>query len=197
MKEFFHVDRVTGRLSPRQEISLLYSQNELNELNVSTNRAFVFKSMFTEGVSQHGWEYLLKDERPIPSEDTLGMIEIMAEYVRRSHYPQFISRFQSFFAFNSVAEAERFISLFPSTDENGAKRYRGDIWLVQCRSAAFIGDMTFLGLGDCWLDAITKMHLYWQGQMGDNGLIEVLLKPPIMVVEKVKTVLDRSQVPGH
>ncbi len=65
-------------------------------------------------------------------------------------------------------------------------RYQGDIWLVQCDNVAFEGDMKFLDLGDCWIDAITKLHLYWAGEIGEDPLKELLLKPPVTIVKKVK-----------
>jgi len=115
------------------------------------------------------------------------MIEVLAEYIRRSNYPERISRFQSFFACKTIQDAERFVSLYPITTPEGETRHQGDIWLVQCDTVAFEGDMTFLGLGDCWIDAITKLNLYWAGENGPNPLWEVLLRPPVTVVKKVKT----------
>jgi hypothetical protein len=119
------------------------------------------------------------------------MIEILAEFIRRSDYPERISRFQSFFACKTLEDAERFISLYPITTPEGEKKYQGDIWLVQCDRVAFEGDMTYLGLGECWLDAITRLKLYWAGEKGlaQPSLTEVLLKPPVTVVKKLKTLL--------
>lgn len=184
MPEFYHVDRVRGRLKPGQVIGLMHDKSAITD---KTNRAASYLSMFPDGVTYHGWEYLLNVERISPHEDVTGMIEVLAEFIRRSYYPERVCRFQSFFACKTIQDAERFISLYPITTPEGKTRHQGDIWLVQCDAAAFEGDMTFLGLGDCWIDAITKLNLYWAGETGPNPLWEVLLKPPVIVVKKVKT----------
>jgi hypothetical protein len=188
MPEFYHVDRVTGRLKSGQVIEFLYAKSEIKD---RTNRADIYTSMFPNGVTYHGWEYLLNDKRVQPHQDKLGMIEILAEFIRRSDYPERISRFQSFFACKTLEDAKRFISLYPITTPEGETKCQGDIWLVQCDRVAFEGDMTYLGLGDCWLDAITRLKLYWAGERGQDQapLLEVLLKPPVTVVKKIKTLL--------
>lgn len=183
MPEFFHVDRIRGRLNEGQVISFIFDQSSITDSN---NRAANFISMFPEGVTCHGWEYLLKDRRISPDKDKNGMIEMLAEYIRRSHYPDRLSRFQSFFACRTIQDAERFISLSPITTPEGQVRHQGDIWVVQCENVALEADMKFLGLGDSWIDAITKLHLYWAGEIGEDPLKELLLKPPITVVKKVK-----------
>ena len=184
MPKFYHVDRVRGRLNAGQVIELMYDKSVITD---KTNRAAHYISMFPNGVTYHGWEYLLNDRRLAPHEDILGMIEILAEYIRRDYYPEHISRFQSFFAFKTVQDAKRFISLYPITTPEGETKRQGDIWLVECDTLAFEGDMMYLGLGDCWIDAITKLHLYWTGQSGQESLREVLLKPPVIIVKKVKS----------
>lgn len=183
MPDFYHVDRVTGRLKPGQIIKCIFAKSDIKD---RTNRAEIYTAMFPNGVTYHGWNYLLNDKREGPDQDLLGMIEVLAEFIRRSYYPEKISRFQSFFACKTIRDAERFISLYPVKTPEG-DIYRGDIWLVRCDKVSFEGDMTFLGLGDCWLDAIINLHLYWTGKIGENPLIEVLLKPPITIVEKVKS----------
>lgn len=183
MPEFYHVDRVRGRFNVGQIVTLVYDKSAITD---RTNRAANFVSMFPDGVTYHGWEYLLNDRRSSPHQDTIGIIEMLAEYIRRSHYPERLSRFQSFFACKTIQDAERFISLYPITMPGGQTKHQGDIWLVQCDTVAFQGDMTYLGLGDCWIDAITKLHLYWSGESGQDPLWEVLLKPPVTMIKKVK-----------
>lgn len=187
MLEFYHVDRVAGRLSSGQVIELIHGKSTITD---KTNRANVYTSMFPDGITYHGFEYILNEKRVHPEQDLLGMIEMLAEFIRRSYYPERISRFQSFFACKSIKDAERFISLFPISTPDGRTKYQGDIWLVQCGGVAFEGDMTYLGLGNCWIDAITRLHLYWSGEIGENPLLEVLLKPPITIVKNVKSIRE-------
>ena len=184
MPEFYHVDRVGGRLKPGQVIGLM---NDKSTIAHKTNRAATYRRMFPDGVTLHGCEYLLNEDRISPVDDVSGMIEVLAEFIRRNHYPERISRFQSFFAYKTIQDAESFISLYPITTPEGETRPQGDIWLVQCDTVPFEADMTHLGLGDCWIDAIIKLNLYWAGENGPDPLREVLLKPPVTVVKKVKT----------
>jgi hypothetical protein len=59
MPEFYHVDRVTGRLKPGQVIKRIYTKSEIED---RTNRADIYTSMFPNGVTYHGWE-IRKDFR--------------------------------------------------------------------------------------------------------------------------------------
>ena len=185
MLEFYHVDRAKGRLKEGQTINLTWDKSTISYRN---NRADTYVSMFPDGVTQHGFDYLLNDKRPSPISDSNGMIEMLAEYIRRSYYPKRPSRFQSFFAWKTIQDAESFINRYPIMAPEGELR-QGDIWLVQCATVAFEGDMTCLKLGDSWMDAITCLHLYWVGDGGQvqTPLWEVLLKPPVTIVKKIKT----------
>ncbi len=63
MPEFYHVDRVRGRLNEGQVINLKFDKSEITD---TTNRAINFVSMFPAGVTYHGWEYLLNEQENIP-----------------------------------------------------------------------------------------------------------------------------------
>jgi len=54
MPEFYHVDRVRGRLKAGQVIGLMYDKSATTD---KTNRAASYLSMFSDGVTYHGWEY--------------------------------------------------------------------------------------------------------------------------------------------
>ena len=175
MPYFYHVDRVGGRLKAGQIIDLIHDKSSLSH---SSNRSTVFASMFPNGVSYHGWNFLLNPDRTLPKDDLSGQIELLAEFFRRTYFRERPSRFQSFFAFKTIQDAKRFISHYPiETQEEGIHHY--DIWSVKCESVEFQGDMNFLKLGNCWLDAIINMQFYWSGEMEESPLVEVLLKPPI------------------
>lgn len=182
MGRYFHVDRVRGRLKADQVIQLVYPKMGVDGCS---DKANLYTCMFPAGVSLHGWQYLLCKDRPRPSEDRMGLIEVLAEEIRRLDYGGRVSRFQSFFAFHTVEEAERFIRMYPVTLADGREACQGDIWEVEGDDVRFESDMRRLSLGDCWLDALVNLHAYWQGRFTSDALCEVLLRPPVRIVRKV------------
>jgi hypothetical protein len=181
MTRCYHVDRVMNRLKAGQVINLIHDKSTITH---TTDRARCYVNMFPDGVTYHGWNYLLNTDRPAPHQDLLGMIEVLAEQIRRADHPHRISRFQAVFGFRTIQDAERFISLYPVTLPNGVQRKQGDIWEVE-GEVEFESDMQRLSLGNCWLDALININAYWQGVHSSSPLREVLLKPPVRVIRRV------------
>lgn len=181
---FYHADRIRGRLSVGQDLGLLPD----TIFTDTTDRALIYRAMFPEGVTTHGQNFLLRDDRGSPATDTLGMIEFLAEEIRRASYPQRPSRFQSVFACKTIDEAEFFIKTYPSYSAPGVAQYQGDIWEVE-GELLFEADMQLLKLGDVWLDALVFLHAYWLGQRSGDPFVELFLRPPVKVIRKVKTLV--------
>jgi hypothetical protein len=103
---------------------------------------------------------------------------MLAEYVRRAHYPRRPSRFQSWFGAESIADATSFRSEFAG----GA----GSIWRVRPRDM-FRADMRLLTLVDSNLVRSWRVHQYWETLASERPFWEVLLVPPIQIVELVES----------
>jgi hypothetical protein len=185
MASYYHVDRVGTRLKQGQILSLNYTGVGTR---YQTNRAAFFSCLFPEGLSYHGWNYLLNDNRPKPDADLLGLIEMMAELTRRSFYPERPSRLQSVFCWRTIEDARRFVNEFPVTTSDGTASHRGMIWRVRSEGQAFVADIRCLALGTCWIESLLYLNRYWQQQASESPLWEVLVRPPVLVETMVEAV---------
>jgi hypothetical protein len=181
MLHFYHVDR-SKTLRAGEVVNL----EKIPITDETDHTTHFISSMFPDGITRHGWNYLINRNRPTPKKDLNGIIEILAEQIRRSHYPHRLSRFQAFFVCKTIQEAENFINSYPITLPDQTEGCQGNIWEVASENVEFESDYRWLSLGNCWLDALSNLHNYWQGIRSSSPLWEVLLKPPIRVVKKVK-----------
>lgn len=180
---YFHVSR-NNTLRAGQVIKLGHDKAALQSFH--TDRAAFLAERFPDGVTQHGWEYLLNDQRSAPNKDEQGLLEIVAELIRREKYPYRPSRFQSFFAWRSLSDALRFAQDFALRSVAGSPM-QGTLWQVEAEEALFESDMNLLRFGTCWLDIMIFMDRYWRQEYLPNPLIEVLLSPPITIVKQIQT----------
>ena len=143
-----------------------------------------FDMLFPEGVTYHGNEYFVKPERRIIGENRqfeprFGLnatIELIFEYVRRSHFPDRPSRFQSFFAFDSEGDTNRFIR------EKTKLADPAYVWEVECEHEPFRADMNLLDIGGSVICVSYFAHKYWSGESGsDRPLWEFLLPRSVFV----------------
>ena len=143
-------------------------------------------SLFPRGVTEHGNGYFLNGKQSATA--VSANIELLFEYVRRSHYPDAPSRFESVFACETVADAQHFRSA-PGWGNPGAP-----IWEVEATTTGFRADMTCLALQGSILIASCVAHRYWNQQ--DNDFVslggpatppfwELLLAPPVRVLGRV------------
>ena len=171
MANFYTVDR-TSRLEENQIINLIrYNDVEPPELQSHVDE------MFSHGVTFHGEHYFLKNS----SQAKLASpnIEILFEYVRRSQYPypHRPSRFQSFFACESVDVAKIFRERYGSSDAS--------IWEVEAQDS-FRADMNLLIIGNKSILVYSYFaHLYWRGETKSDPLWENLLVPPVKIVRRI------------
>jgi hypothetical protein len=104
---YYHVDR-KGALREGQEISLF----NLNTKNMFTN------DYFSNRVSHAGMVYL----SDVGISDIKALFhrfrELEFEYVRRLHYPEKPSRFQSFFCTETLQEAKQWVGFFRDSSDN-------------------------------------------------------------------------------
>lgn len=183
MAVFYHVDRTGARLQAGQVLELQHGPGSQMQA-YPTDTARHYSQVFPAGVSQHGFEYALNNQRGSPTSDTSGTIELLCELVRRSAFPTKLSRFQSVFACQTVADAQRFAEQSLLKDENGMP-LQATVWEVTTPTPpGHRGDMRLLSLGSNWLVAWTLMHRYWQGESSDEPLWELLLSPPVSVLRR-------------
>lgn len=179
-KSYFHVDRLC-RLSSGQIIT---SSKEATDHQ--TPRAQMMQDLFPNGVSRHGVEYFIESGHAQPNADTNGMIEMIAELMRRLKYPQRPSRFQSLFAWQTLEDAHRFAgpSKLPRPD-NANPAFA--VWEVDTMGPGetFASDMKLLSLGACWLDAFIHIDAYWHQDYSSDPFVEVLLPLPVRVIRQV------------
>lgn len=136
-------------------------------------------SLFPDGLSVHGERYLLNNN----SRGTIAspMIELLFENVRRAHFPDSPSRFQSVFACCSVEEASQFRAAYGNRE--------APIWEIYSDSQYCKGNMRLLDSNQTTLVCSYLAHEYWSGNQGPvelAGLTEVVLKLPVSVGSKVK-----------
>ena len=123
--------------------------------------------MFPDGLSVWGHR-LLRDQL---YNQTVQDRELDCEYIRNNHFPDRPSRFQSFFACESVKSAEELMAKY--------QHVAGNIWEVEYDREPFRGDMNLLGL--------KEYKKYWRGEPGDDVFWEFLLVPPVKMIGRVET----------
>ena len=177
--KLYHIDRA-GTLEEGQTIYLLdYCLLEQEIDPLLKEMVLHIKRMFPDGITNHGHYYIfdhLSDNDKIVS--TLD--EIIFEVVRKSKYPDKLSRFQSFFAFNKDGLA----SPKPSGwIEDGANVY--EVTADRCERR----DMS-LTHGNSSISISYYANRYWTNQISENPLFEYLLKPPVRILRKISSVDD-------
>ncbi|MCH8048074.1 MAG: DUF2441 domain-containing protein [Planctomycetes bacterium] len=131
--------------------------------------------IFSEGVSRHGDEHFLKNTSR--ASVASPAIELLFEYVRRAHFPDRPSRFQSWFGTSDIQSALEFRT-----------QYRGAsdaLWVISAEHS-FRANMRLLTSDRSTLMYSHFAHLYWSGEQGPiSALWENLLVPPVHVVRRV------------
>jgi hypothetical protein len=170
MNNYYTVDRL-GRLQENQVIELI----RYNDINPPELQSHV-NDMFPAGVSHHGERYFLRNE----SQARLASpnIELLFEYVRRAQYPNRPSRFQSFFAFETIEQAVTFRERYGIANSI--------VWEVESEEN-FRADMNLLTIRDNSILVYSYFaHLYWRGETRESPFWEYLLVPPIKALRRIE-----------
>lgn len=165
----YTVDR-TNKLAENMQIALTrYNDVSPQELQVHVDE------LFPEGFSVHGERYFLKNSSNSTSINP--NIELIFEIVRQAHYEDKPSRFQSFFATETVEDAKKFSSKFGTDNDL--------VFEIACEGY-FKADMSLLTLNNTILVESYLAHLYWKGKTcSGNPLWECLVKPPLIIKKKL------------
>jgi hypothetical protein len=142
-------------------------------------------ALLPSGLGQHGLTYV-GTLRGKLSEDTSGMIEMVAEFVRQSHFPHRPSRLASCFAWRTLKEARKFAVDYPLSVNEDEPLPSPEIWVVQSTERGFEADMTWLNLGQMWGHTLVHLHNYWSGKLSDEPCIEVVLPLPVKVLKRIR-----------
>lgn len=163
---FYHVDRALA-LEPETKL----------EADFSPPPDQLFGPEFDDGITKHGNHHM--HENGFPE----NPIEVILELVRRRKYPGKRSRFQSVFAFEELDRAKRFVEEYRY--EKAAVE-KAQIWEVEADQVTHRGDMA--QFDQPFANLATGAELarkYWDGAESETPLWEVLLEPPVTVVDRV------------
>ncbi len=189
MIEYFTVDR-SQRLTPGIVLD--------KDANYDGRKFWPIEGVFTKadlsqlveelypgGLTEHGKRYLLDEclvirtpNGPAPAVPNVPMMELLFELVRRLEFPYHISRFEAIFGWETIDEAETFRESFGERDSV--------ICSVRCEDSAKL-DMSLLYLGGSTIGSLLYARKYWRGESGNAPKWEILMRPPVEVVEVIAT----------
>lgn len=137
---------------------------------------------YPHGITKHGQTYLFsryplhKNENGAEFVVYTPMIETTFEMVRQGYYSSEPSRFTSVFGVGTIDEAHTLIS----TRFGG----KGTIFRVSC-DRFWKKDMNLvIGSGN-FAGNMILARKYWEGKSSSNPFWEILMAPPVKVIEKV------------
>jgi len=196
---FYHMDRL-GKREPGDVLGVDWSWQLANspEKTVAPQEEAVLRELYPEGLSRHGVRYAstiigLDQNAPSPGQsqplvaflDTIdsetdgifsaptnALYEWFTELVRLAEFPEKRSRFQSFFAWEHRDQ----INDLPRGDypdqhivKVQCEEYtRRDMSLVKCKSFS---------------QGVMNARTYWEGGAGDDPTWEIVMEPPVEVIE--------------
>ncbi|HII4062765.1 TPA: DUF2441 domain-containing protein [Yersinia enterocolitica] len=151
--------------------------------------------MYPDGLSKHGHNYLynpgpLMDEKNGDGQALL--IGLVFELVRRSHFPEKPSRYQSLFACQHISEVKEFREQLADEREEDEIR-NAPIYEVFTDEAVHCGDMRLLS-DDCpVLELYRRAYLYWSGEPApvregkeeEKPFWELLIPLPVLIGRQI------------
>lgn len=182
MPEFYTVDR-NGSCTPGAIIEILppryaFAHHYVQNIETHDEIEQTARELFPNGLSPHGQRYLFERHNYIQNAIPVNpVIELLSELVRRAEFPDRPSRFTSLFGTESIDDARRF------RNELGQPHHR--ILRLSC-DQYFRADMRFLNPGASGASALNLARKYWRGEACQEPLWEVLLIPPITVIEQME-----------
>jgi hypothetical protein len=138
-------------------------------------------SLYPNGLSWHGqnaffdqYYYEQVDGRSYVLRQP--MLELSYELVRLSHFSDLPSRFTSFYACESLADAQHFRTKHCEG--------QGVIHRVSCEQY-FRFDMNLLHLGIGIPSTLVFAERYWRSEAGPNPFWEILMQGPVTILDQV------------
>jgi len=171
----YHIDRY-NRLKENEVINLM------SDINIEPRvLKEIMDERYPDGLSFHGNTYYAR--QPQTREEIQDVFtENIFEYERRLNYAHMPSRFQSFFASETMKEL-RFWFKKLGNQESFA------VWEVEFEHSDFVKlDASWLGTDmdkPSFLTSAYYAENYWTGKSSDHPQYELLIKSPIRVVKRV------------
>ncbi len=168
----YHVDR-SGTLQPNQIIDL-FKDVKINNIFDDYNNSF----------SNHGLNYLNQYSDS-------AIWELCLEFIRLKHFPNYPSRLQSFFGVNSFEEAlfwKGYISSMTTTNINickieFSKSFEFDArWMTNPPKLPNINN-NYNFSPKSIAKILEYCYKYWNKEISTNPIKELLIIPPIKVIE--------------
>ena len=136
--------------------------------------------LFPEGLWPHGWRFMLDrydyTRDPITNNAFVNhtwQVEFTFEMVRRAAFPKMNSRFQSYFAWETLDAAKSF------------REETQTIYRVQAEKG-FRANQNWLTLGTQGVATSLCAHRYWSGAASSESLWEIVLRAPVRIVDRVE-----------
>ncbi|NLY20704.1 MAG: hypothetical protein GXZ08_05435 [Tissierellia bacterium] len=178
----YHVDRA-NTLKLDDTISLTDYETILSIVKQDA-MAPALKMLYPDGLSNHGMQYALCGKMDFNSH----LIEQIFELLRLKYFPNKVSRFQSIFAFSNYEDARVFCdSELKKADEScTTPDSKFSIYKIEWSHDNFQEhDMKLLS-GTTVINSYQNALSYWEGTISQNSVIEILVKPPIKIVDLMK-----------
>lgn len=159
------------------------------ELNKATLVDFM-NMQYPDGISMHGCNYLynpevmMSENTPVSSALVIGLV---FELVRKAHFPEKPSRYQSLFACENINEVQKFRDY---QVENNGDNPAANIYEVVSNHDVHRGDMKLLDTDCPVLELYRRAFLYWSGSTdmlydGYEPFWEILIPLPAFIGKKV------------
>ncbi|ECG4947686.1 DUF2441 domain-containing protein [Salmonella enterica subsp. enterica serovar Llandoff] len=155
-------------------------------------QAAFLNNLFPAGLSRHGYNYLYNPGPMMNSSDgvsrSLGT-GLIFELVRRSHFPEKPSRYQSLFACQYIDEVKQFRNQRADEDGDDEKK-AAPIYEVITSLDVHRGDMNLLDTECPVLELYRRAYLYWSGESfplyeGYEPFWEILIPLPVQIGARV------------
>lgn len=177
----YHIDRLK-LLRPNQIIQIdKFYKAPLDELQT------LISDYYPDGLSKHANQYYLHPT----NEYNVGnsVYELLFEYERKLNFPELISRYQAFFALQTLDDVKDWLSFFDSKNQ-----YKFPVWeidtldsKVQEYDSSLLGGGPLDGLKNFYpLTAIHHANEYWSGSTSETPRKELLIYPKVKVLKKIK-----------
>lgn len=188
MEKYYTADHANGLFPFCQVILGGYTPKQVEQ-------AIFLNQMYPDGLSRHGHNYLY-NPGPLMDDDSVEsralLIGLVFELVRRSHFPNKPSRYQSLFACQEISEVKQFRELL--ADQRGEDEIRtAAIYEVLTEDVVHRGDMNLLS-DDCpVLELYHRAYLYWSGEPApvkegeeeETPFWELLIPLPVLIGQRI------------
>ncbi len=171
--KLYHIDRL-GNIKVGQKVDYI-KDIVIHRPFLKAECADIMQEYFPNGLSMHGKRFFLEGYNSA----SCGM-DVIFEYERRLHYPEKLSRYEAFFAFDEKG-VQQFIEK-KELDYEFFKVYEIDYDYYERHNMNFVS-------GWAHFDTIVKAKYYWENREDYNKdkepIYEYLVKFPITIGKEV------------